>query len=520
MTTSLHWFDIALVIASIIFVMLFGLRFAHKQDSTNSYFAAGGSIPSWAIGMSIFATLISSVTFLSYPGAAYGGNWILLVQGLMVPIVLVGMIWFIVPLFRRTIKLSTYEYFERRFGWGARLYGSLAFLLIHFSKLGTVFYLVSLAISQFMNWDIYMVILIIGIAVTFITLIGGMEAVIWMDVIQGFILIAGGLICAAILLFAPEGGAGAVMEVALRDNKIDVGPYNWDVVELTFWVMVVNGIFYAIQKYGTDQTIVQRYLTAKDDRAAKKAAYIGVFASVPIWTLFMFIGTCLYAYYKIEGGADVAGLKADEVFPYFIAHELPIGVKGLIISALLAGAISSLDSDLNCFAAIGVQDYYVRFKPESTDRQRLVLGRWIVAVSGLASIGIASIYAFWGGQGILGVLFGLYAIFSSGIVGLFLLGLLVPRANRKGLWVGLIACILFTAYAVLTSTKFAVGGEKQLLLDLGNWNFTHHKYMLGVYSHLIVFFVGWIASYFFAKEEVEESLTIQGYLKERKAANK
>ena len=121
MGTSLHWFDIALVIASIIFVMLFGLRFAHKQDSTNSYFAAGGSIPSWAIGMSIFATLISSVTFLSYPGAAYGGNWILLVQGLMVPIVLVGMIWFIVPLFRRTIKLSTYEYFERRFGWGARL---------------------------------------------------------------------------------------------------------------------------------------------------------------------------------------------------------------------------------------------------------------------------------------------------------------------------------------------------------------------------------------------------------------
>ena len=145
----MHWIDITLVIASIIFVMLFGLRFAHKQDSTNSYFAAGGSVPAWAIGMSIFATLISSVTFLAYPGAAYGGSWILLVQGLMVPIVLVGMIWFIVPLFRKAIKLSTYEYFERRFGFGARLYGSIAFLLTHFSKLGTVFFLVSLAISQF-----------------------------------------------------------------------------------------------------------------------------------------------------------------------------------------------------------------------------------------------------------------------------------------------------------------------------------------------------------------------------------
>lgn len=521
--SSLHWIDIALVVTSVVLVMLFGLKFAHKQDSTDSYFAAGGSIPSWAIGMSIFATLISSVTFLSYPGAAYGGNWILLVQGLMVPLVLLGMIWFIVPLFRRTIRLSTYEYFERRFGFGARLYGSLAFLLIHFSKLGTVFYLVALAVSEFMAWDIYWVIVVIGIAVTIITLLGGMEAVIWMDVIQGFILIVGGLICAGILLFAPEGGPSAVMEVALEDNKIGVGPFDWDFVQLTFWVMAINGVFYAIQKYGTDQTIVQRYLTAKDDRAAKKAAYIGVLASVPIWTLFMFIGTCLYAYYKIEIDPAIVGLKADEVFPHFIANELPIGVKGLIVSALLAGAISSLDSDLNCFAAIGVQDYYVRFKPQSTDRQRLNLGRWIVAISGVASIVIAAIYAYWGGEGILGVLFGLYAIFSSGIVGLFLLGLLVPRANKQGLWVGLIVCILFTAYAVLTSTKFTVGVDpetgdpiKQTLLNLGEWNFTHHKYMLGVYSHLIVFFVGWLASYFWPKKQVDESLTIRGYMKARK----
>ena len=515
MTTSLHWLDIAIVLASVAFVMLFGLQFAHKQKSTDSYFAGGHSLPSWAIGMSIFATLISSVTFLAYPGAAYGGNWILLVQGLMVPVVLVGMIWFIVPLFRKVIKLSTYEYFERRFGWGARLYGSLAFLLTHFSKMGTVFFLVSLAIAQFMGWNIYVIIIGMGIAVTVLTLLGGIEAVVWMDVIQGFILIGGGLICAAILLFAPAGGPAAVWDVAMEYHKIDVGPYAWDFVQLTFWVMVVNGIFYAIQKYGTDQTIVQRYLTARDDHAAKRAAYIGVFASVPIWTLFMFIGTCLFAYYKIEGGLP-EGIKSDDVFPFFIATQLPIGVKGLIISALVAGAISSLDSDLNCFAAIGVQDFYVRRHPESSDRQRLVLGRWIVAGAGVAAIVIASIYAYWDGEGILGVLFGLYAIFSSGIVGLFLLGLLSRRANKEGLWVGLIACILFTAYAVLTSSKFAIGGEKRLLLDLGEWNFTHNKMMLGVYSHLIVFFVGWAASYLFPKREVDEQLTIYGYMKERK----
>lgn len=515
MTPTLHWVDIVLVLASVAFVMLFGLRFARKQNSTDSYFAAGGSLPSWAIGMSIFATLISSVTFLAYPGAAYGGNWILLVQGLMVPIVLLGMIWFIVPLFRRVIRLSTYEYFERRFGWGARLYGSLAFLLTHFSKMGTVFFLVSLAIAQFMGWNIYAIIIGIGIAVTILTLLGGIEAVVWMDVIQGFILIAGGLVCAVILLFAPEGGPAAVWEVAREYHKIDFGPYAFDFVQLTFWVMVVNGIFYAIQKYGTDQTIVQRYLTAKDDRSAEKAAYIGVLASVPIWTLFMFIGTCLFAYYKIEGGLP-EGIKSDDVFPYFIATQLPVGVKGLIVSALVAGAISSLDSDLNCFAAIGVQDFYVRRHPESTDRQRLLVGRRIVALAGLAAIVIAAIYAYWDGEGILGVLFGLYAIFSSGIVGLFLLGLLSRRANKEGLWVGLAVCILFTAYAVLTSSKFTIGGEKRILLDLGAWNFTHNKMMLGVYSHLIVFAVGWAASYLFPRRAVDEDLTIYGYLKKRK----
>lgn len=512
---SLHWIDVTIVVASVVFVMLFGLRFARRQKSTDNYFAGGRSIPAWAVGMSIFATLISSVTFIAYPGAAYNGNWILLVQGLMVPVVLLGMIWFIVPLYRRVIKLSAYEYFERRFGWFARLYGSVAFLLTHFSKMGTVFFLVSIAIAQFMGWNIYAIIIGLGVAITLLTLLGGIEAVIWMDVIQGFVLIAGGLLCVGMLLFLPEGGPSAVMEVAREYHKIDFGPYAFDFVNLTFWVMAINGVFYAIQKYGTDQTIVQRYLTAKDDHAAKRAAYIGVLTSVPIWAMFMFIGTCLFAFYKIEGGLP-ADIKADEVFPFFIATQLPVGVKGVIIAALTAGAVSSLDSDLNCFAAIGVQDYYVRLRPNSTDHQRLRTGRWIVVGAGIASIGVASLYAVWGGEGVLGVVFGLYAIFSSGIVGLFLLGLLSRRANKQGLYVGLAVCVLFTAYAVLTSTRFNIGGEKQLLLDLGSWNFHQHKYMLGVYSHLIVFVVGWVASLFFKRTEVDDDLTIYGYMKSRK----
>lgn len=512
----MHWVDYVIVALSVVLAVGIGIYFAHRQKDTNTYYAAGGRVPAWAIGMSIFATLISSVTFLAYPGAAYAGNWILLVQGLMVPVVLLFMVGFIVPLFRKMIRISAYEYFERRFGFFARIYSSFAFSLGHFSKMGTVFFLVGMALSELMGMDIYLIIGVLGVAIIILTLLGGLEGVIWMDVIQGFMLIGGGLVCLGILLFTPEGGPVEVILSAIEQGKIDVGPYDWDLTQLTFIVMVFNGIFYAIQKYGTDQTIIQRYLAAKDDRSAKKAAYMGVLMSVPVWTLFMLVGSCLYIFYQQGAAVLPEGIKADAVFPYFIGTELPIGVTGLVVAALAAAAISSLDSDMNCLSAIVVEDYYKRFRPNSTDKQQLRVGRWVVVVTGVASIGIAMLYVVWGGEGVLGAVFSLYAIFSAGIVGIFLLGLFSRRANKQGLYIGIAASVLFTAYAMLTSTKFDFGSGKQILLDLGEWNFTHHKYMLGVYSHLIVLVVGYLASFFFKTPLADKELTYYGYKEMKK----
>lgn len=515
----MHIIDYLIVLLSILAAIGTGVWFAHKQKDTSQYFAGGGKIPAWAVGISIFATLISSVTFLAYPGAAYADNWILLVQGLMVPIVLLALVGVIVPLFRKVIRLSTYEYFERRFGLFARLYSSFAFTLGHFSKAGTVFFLVSMALATFLNLNIYAIVLILGITIIILTLFGGMEAIVWMDVAQGFLLIGGGIICILILLFGIEGGPVETFRIASEYNKISFGPYDWDLTQLTFIVMVLNGIFYALQKYGTDQTIVQRYLAAKNDKEAKKAAYIGVMMSVPIWALFMFIGTALFAYYHAQGAPLLPeGIKADEVFPYFIAHELPVGIRGLIIAALAAAAISSLDSDLNCLSAIAVQDYYTRFRKNATDKEQLTFGKWMVVLAGIGAIGVAALYISWGGEGVLGALFSLYAIFSAGIVGIFILGLFSRRANKQGLYIGIAAAVLFTAYAVLTSTKVDIHGTgvKETLLDLGDWNFTHHKYMLGVYSHLIVLVVGYLASFLFKTPLADKELTIYGYLEAKK----
>ncbi len=510
---NLHWIDYSIMALTLLVSLGIGFWFSKKQKNTDNYFKAEGSIPSWAIGMSILATLISSVTFLAYPGEGYSSNWIRLVQGLMVPITLVAIVGFVVPLFRQVIKLSAYEYFEKRFGNLARYYTSVSFMLIHFSKMGSVFYLISLALSGMTGIETSTIIWIIGIAIILLTLLGGIEAVIWLDVVQGFLLIIGGVISLAVIFFTTEGGAANIWNVAMEGGRIGFGPFDWDFVNLTFWVMALNGIFYAIQKYGTDQTIIQRYLTAKSDKEAIKASLMGVLLSVPVWALFMFIGTALYSYYQIEALAMPLpeGIKDDAIFPFFIMNQLPVGVVGLVISALIAAAISSLDSDLNCLSAILVEDYYKRFKPNSTDKQQLQMGRIFTVLAGLGAIGVALFYVSAGNSGVLGIIFTLYAIFSGGIAGMFLLGVFSTRANEKGLNWGILACVLFIAWALLSSTPMGLGEEKSLLLDLGNFNYTHHKYMMGVYSHVIIIVVGYLASLFYPSKEVNKSLTWVGW---------
>ena len=212
--SSLHFIDYLIIILSLVVTFLFGVIFSKNQTSTEQYFAAGGDIPAWAIGMSIFATLISSVTFLAYPGEGYKSNWILLVQGFMVPIVLLFSIRFIVPLYRNVIGLSAYEYFEKRFGYLARVYGSLGFIFAHFSKMGSILFLLALALSSMTGVNAISIIWIIGIAIIFITLFGGMEAVIWLDVIQGFLLILGGLLAIGVIIFkTSDAMAGSLLDV-------------------------------------------------------------------------------------------------------------------------------------------------------------------------------------------------------------------------------------------------------------------------------------------------------------------
>jgi len=519
MSSSIHLVDYLIIGFFLLATLYFGFRFSKNQNTTKSFFLAQGRVPTWAIGLSLLATLISSVTFLAYPGTGYSSNWILLVQGLMVPVVLMGVIWFIVPLYRKVIRLSTYEYFEQRFGSFARYYSSIAFVLRQFSGMGTVLFLLAIALNNIVfknstdNSEMIAIVGVVGLIIIVVNLLGGIEAVIWLDVFQGFMLFISGIICISVLLFTTDGGPAEVFRVAEEAGRTGFGPYEMDLTKLTFIVMAINGTFYAIQKYGTDQTVVQRYLTAKTDKSAIRASLMGILLTVPVWMIFMFIGTCLFVFYKQQPLPE--GLRPEAVFPYFIKTKLPVGVVGLILSAMISAAVCSLSADLNSLAAVGVEDYYKKAKPNRPDKHYLSASRWIVVFSGVLTILIGIFYVSAGSEGVLGIVFTLYAIFSGGIVGIFLLGLLSARANRQGINIAIVICILFTAYAFLTSTEIGLGDDKKLLLDLGDYNFTHHKLMLGVYSHLIVIGVGYVASLFFPKPVIDKNLLYSGWKESR-----
>jgi len=490
MTPSPHtvrWLDLAVVFAYILGLTLLGLRFSRRQTSTEAYFVGRRSIPSWAMGMSLLATLITSLTFIAYPGSSYASNWSLLVPGFMVVAVLALVGSVVIPFYRHAVGMSAYEYFGKRFGSPVRAYASLAFALGHFSKMGFVLYVLALTINSMTGWNMDQVIVCAGALTILYTYLGGMEAVIWTDVVQGILLWVGVFVCLGYLLFLPPGGPAAVFQIAATNHKFSLGDMTWDFSRPTIPVLVIYGFFWYLQKYTADQPVVQRYLTSKTDRAAIRGVTLGALLCVPVWTLFMLVGTCLWSFYRLTGEQLPPYItKPDQIFPHFLSTHLPAGVAGIFMAALMGAAMCALASDLNSFSVVGVEDIYRLFRPQASDTRRLRIGHYIVAVCGALCVATAVLLAHTSGSA-LSMWFTVSAIASGGLAGLFLLAFLCPRAHTRGVYVGIGASLAFTAWATLTLTD-------KRFVDLGRFNFPWHDYMIGVTAHLILLGVGYASS--------------------------
>lgn len=423
-------------------IVLYGCSFYKKKSSADDFTKAGGNIPGWVVGMSIFSTYVSSISYLGYPGKAFAGNWNAFVFSLSIPIASYFAAKYFVPFYRRQNSVSAYSFLQRRFGLWARLYASACYLLTQVARVGSITFLLALPMNILLGWDIRLIIVLTSAAIILYSMMGGIKGVIWTEAIQGVIMIGGALACLAILLFSMPEGPSQAFEIAVRDNKFSLGDFGSSLGESTFWVCLVYGIFTNLQNYGIDQNYVQRYHTAKSMREAKFSALFGGYLFIPVSAVFFLIGTALYAFYQVNPA--VLPEKPDYVFPFFIVNQLPVGMTGLLFASIFAAGMSTVATGITSSATIVLTDYYSHLRKSATDRERL----WVLKLSSLiiGVIGALVALALVNVDSILDAWWKLSSIFSGGMLGLFLLGYLSRRVRNIDAVIGVVCGVIVIAW--------------------------------------------------------------------------
>jgi len=397
---------------------------------------------------------------------------------------------FFVPLYRKANSPSAYTYLETRFGPWARVYASACYLLTQIMRMGTILYLLALPVNAMFGWNIITIIIVTGLAVMVYSLLGGIQAVVWTDAIQGIIMISGAVLCVVYILFAMPEGPRQAFEIANEHNKFGLGSFSLSVKESTFWVVLVYGIFINLNNYGIDQNYVQRYMASKSDREAKRSALFGGLLYIPVSLVFFMIGTALFSYYTAQPDALPAEYAdanmSDRVFPFFIVNNLPAGFTGLLIASIFAAGMSTISTSINSGSTVILTDYYKRYvKKPVTDKDSmkvLYISSFVFSVIGII-IGVAMINV----QSALDAWWKLASVFSGGMLGLFLLGAFVKVVNVRGAIIGVILGLIAILWLSLSPMVFT---EEPLL----NFASPFHTYLTIVIGTLIIFFTGFLAT--------------------------
>ena len=419
-----------------------GVYYRRKCRTAEQFMVAGRSIPAWAAGLAVMSAYTSSISYIATPGMAFDSNWHPMIFALCILPVTWLVCKYAVPYYRRTGLISVYSFLEERLGFWGRLYAALAFVLYMVCRVAVILYLASLLLSTFIRLDIRFVIIVIGAVTIVYTLLGGMEAVIWTDVMQSAIMIIGVLFCAVSLSYYVSSGPEPLIQAAVEQGKFSFGSWNLsldtqeNLANRTIWVMIIFGVAENLRNLLADQNYVQKYCSVATERQAKRSVWIAMLIYIPLTSVFLYIGTALFAFYSSPEhtlGVDIT--KGDQVFPYFIATELPLGLKGLIIAAILAAAMSTVDSALNCSATVLLLDFYNRyFRPNSGAKASILFLRSMTVVWGMLGIGFALLMI--NAKSALDIWWQMSAILGGGTLGLFLLALL---RIRLCLWQGLVS---------------------------------------------------------------------------------
>lgn len=375
---------------------------------------------------------------MAIPVIVYATNWRLAVGSFMIFAIVPIIIKYFLPFFRRLNITTAYQYLELRFNIHVRLLGSLTFILLQLARMGVVVYLPAIAISSVTGMDIFLCIGIMGLFSTVYTVMGGMEAVIWTDVIQVLVLLGGALLSIFIAIANIEGGMGTVIQVAMEQQKFKLVDWSWDYTELVFWVAIIGFFFLNLISYTSDQVVIQRYLTVKNEEEAAKSLWTNGIITLPGILLFFGLGTVLYVFYY-SNPDKVGSVNPEELLPYYIVAELPVGIAGLVIAGIFAASMSSLDSSMNSIATAYISDIHKYFKPKLGDREYLKLAKIITVVMGL----FGTLTAIWIAASEVGFIFDLFqkllGMIGGSLAGVFVLAIFSQKANATGVIIGTIS---------------------------------------------------------------------------------
>ncbi len=459
---TLHWLDWGMIGLYAGGMLAMGIFFARRNRDTEEYFLGGRSFPGWAIGLSIVGTAISSITFLSMPADAYKTTWVRFLPYICMPLAAGIAAWVIVPFFRQGRTTSAYEYLEARFGPSIRVYGAATYILAQLLRLSLVLYLIALLAHELTGVDVTTCIVVAGVFVALYTVLGGIDAVIWTDVIQTVVLASGSLLCLGIIVHALPGGFGQILEIAEAHDKLSLGsfvdgtlvPLGWgfDLGAKTAPLMLLMSASFFLTEFTTSQHYVQRYCAARSLREARKSLAWAVAVAMPTWLFYMFLGTALFALFTVFPDPEATAMldgsqRAEQIVPYFVLGWLPPGVAGLVVAAALAAGMSSLDSSINAISTVAIVDIYRRhLVPDRDDRHYLRVAWGIAAVAGAAMIVGATGLLYAEGPTLQDISIKLTSLLGGGILGIYAIGFTTRRGDARAVWGGIVCTVAFTLW--------------------------------------------------------------------------
>jgi len=419
-----------------------GVFFSFRNKNSDDFFRGGQRIPWFVAGMSIFATMLSSITFIAIPAKAFMTDWVYFWVNMTAVMVAPFVIWLFLPFFRKIDATSAYEYLEKRFNRFVRLFASASFILFQIGRMAIVMYLPALALATITPLTEVQCILMMGFLSIIYCTMGGLEAVVWTDTIQSFVLLGGALVSLLLIIFQVDGGFGDFVSIAAANSKFHI--VNWDFSSMSFattalWVVVLGGIGQNLVPHSSDLAVVQRYMSVPSLQHARRAIWTNAIAVIPASILFFAVGTALFVFYKNNPERLDPTFKNDAIFPLFIARELPVGIAGLVVAGVFAAAQSTISTSMNSSSTAFVTDFIRPLRIVKTEKGYLRLARIMTLALGCLGTALAVLFASSDIKSLWDMFMKILGLLGGSMCGLFCLGIFTTRTNGPGAIVGALA---------------------------------------------------------------------------------